>query len=131
MHTTKEIVTLLSASDVFEGTPEDDLRALAEQFMEKPVKDGEIIIEEDAIGKEVFLVADGLFRVFTYEGDDDQEKESARWFPALVFMARALLQKANLLIFDESFGTLDPENLKKAVKCTLDRAKTILVIAHP
>ena len=48
-----------------------------------------------------------------------------------VYIARALLQKADLVIMDESFGALDPENLKLALQCALRRAKTLLVIAHP
>lgn len=48
-----------------------------------------------------------------------------------VYIARALLQNADLVILDESFAALDPENLKTALECTLQRAGTLLVIAHP
>ena len=48
-----------------------------------------------------------------------------------VFLARALLQKGDLVIFDESFAALDPENLRCALECCLRRAKTILIVAHP
>lgn len=48
-----------------------------------------------------------------------------------VFIARALLQRADLVILDESFAALDPENLQIALECTLRRAKTLMVIAHP
>ncbi len=48
-----------------------------------------------------------------------------------VFVARALLQKADLVILDESFAALDPENLKGALECTLRHAETLMVIAHP
>jgi ATP-binding cassette subfamily B protein len=48
-----------------------------------------------------------------------------------LYMARALLQQADLLILDESFGALDPENLQRALRCVLRRAPTLLVIAHP
>jgi len=48
-----------------------------------------------------------------------------------LYIARTLLQKADLTILDESFGSLDPENLFRALKCVLERAKTVLVIAHP
>ena len=48
-----------------------------------------------------------------------------------LFMARALLQNSNLVILDESFAALDPENLRQALECTLRRAKTLLVVAHP
>ena len=48
-----------------------------------------------------------------------------------VYIARALLQNPELIILDESFGTLDPESLQVAMQCTLERARTLMVIAHP
>jgi ATP-binding cassette subfamily B protein len=48
-----------------------------------------------------------------------------------IYVARALLQNADLVILDESFGALDPENLKTSLECTLATAETLLVIAHP
>ena len=48
-----------------------------------------------------------------------------------LFLARALLQDADLLILDESFAALDPENLQLARDCARRRGRTILVIAHP
>ncbi len=47
-----------------------------------------------------------------------------------VFIARSLLQGADLLIFDESFAALDPETLALALECVRKRAQTLLVIAH-
>jgi ATP-binding cassette subfamily B protein len=48
-----------------------------------------------------------------------------------LFMARALLQGAELVVLDESFAALDPDNLQRALRCVHERAKTLLVIAHP
>jgi ATP-binding cassette subfamily B protein len=48
-----------------------------------------------------------------------------------LFVARALLQKADVVVLDESFAALDPENLKRVLQCVLRRAPTLLVIAHP
>jgi ATP-binding cassette subfamily B protein len=48
-----------------------------------------------------------------------------------VYIARALLQGGELVIFDESFAALDPENVKLALDCVLRRASTLLVVAHP
>jgi len=48
-----------------------------------------------------------------------------------VYIARALLQEAEVVIFDESFAALDPENVRLALDCVLRRARTLLVIAHP
>ncbi|HEX5230425.1 MAG TPA: ABC transporter ATP-binding protein [Bryobacteraceae bacterium] len=47
-----------------------------------------------------------------------------------LYIARALLQDADLVILDESFAALDPENLKRAVECVAKRARSLLVIAH-
>lgn len=48
-----------------------------------------------------------------------------------IFIARALLQNAPLTILDESFGALDPESLQVALEYTRERARTLMVIAHP
>jgi ATP-binding cassette subfamily B protein len=48
-----------------------------------------------------------------------------------LYIARALLQGADLIVLDESFAALDPENLQRAMQCVLNRAPTVLVIAHP
>jgi ATP-binding cassette subfamily B protein len=48
-----------------------------------------------------------------------------------LFMARALLQRADLVILDESFGALDPATLRRCLQTTLGRARTLMVIAHP
>ncbi len=48
-----------------------------------------------------------------------------------LYIARALLQKAELVLFDESFAALDPETLNKSLGYVLDRAGTVMVVAHP
>lgn len=48
-----------------------------------------------------------------------------------LFLARALLQEADLLLLDESFAALDPDNLTLAMDCARRRANTLIVIAHP
>jgi ATP-binding cassette, subfamily B, bacterial len=47
-----------------------------------------------------------------------------------LYIARALLQDAELVVLDESFAALDPENLKRAIECVVKRARSLLVIAH-
>jgi ATP-binding cassette subfamily B protein len=47
-----------------------------------------------------------------------------------VFVARALLQGASLVVFDESFAALDPDSLRRAVECARRRARTLAIIAH-
>ncbi len=48
-----------------------------------------------------------------------------------IFLARALMQRAQLIIMDESFGALDPETLDLCLQTVLKRARTLIVIAHP
>ena len=48
-----------------------------------------------------------------------------------LYIARALLQGAALISLDESFASLDPESLRRAIGCVLERAPSLLVIAHP
>ncbi len=48
-----------------------------------------------------------------------------------LYIARVLLQGADLIILDESFAALDPETLQLAMDCVLKRALTLLVVAHP
>jgi ATP-binding cassette subfamily B protein len=48
-----------------------------------------------------------------------------------LFLARALLQNADLVVLDESLAALDPENLQKCLDCVLRRSETVMVIAHP
>jgi ATP-binding cassette subfamily B protein len=48
-----------------------------------------------------------------------------------LFVARALLQDADVMILDESFAALDPRTLERSLNCVLARANAVVVIAHP
>lgn len=48
-----------------------------------------------------------------------------------LFMARALLNGSNALILDETFGSLDPENMRQCLEFALDQPQAIIAIAHP
>jgi ATP-binding cassette subfamily B protein len=48
-----------------------------------------------------------------------------------LYIARALLQDADLVVLDESLAALDPETSYQSLRCVLNRASTLLVIAHP
>jgi ATP-binding cassette subfamily B protein len=48
-----------------------------------------------------------------------------------LYLARALLQGADLLMLDESFAALDPQTLQRSLASVLTNAPTLLVIAHP
>jgi ATP-binding cassette, subfamily B, bacterial len=47
-----------------------------------------------------------------------------------VYLARALLQRAPLLVLDETFGALDPDNLRQCMQVVLERAQTLVVVTH-
>lgn len=47
-----------------------------------------------------------------------------------IFLARALLQKAEIVVLDESLAALDPENFRQSLKCVLRRAPTLILIEH-
>ncbi len=48
-----------------------------------------------------------------------------------LYLARALLQNAELTILDETFAALDPQNLQLTLTYVLEHTPTLLVIAHP
>jgi ATP-binding cassette subfamily B protein len=48
-----------------------------------------------------------------------------------LYLARALLQGAELLMLDESFAALDPQTLQNSLVSVLTNAPALLVIAHP
>jgi ATP-binding cassette subfamily B protein len=48
-----------------------------------------------------------------------------------LFLARALLQDAEVVILDESLAALDPGNFLQCLDCAVERAPTLLLIAHP
>jgi ATP-binding cassette subfamily B protein len=48
-----------------------------------------------------------------------------------VYVARALLQGAEVVVLDESFAALDSATLRRAVECVASRPVAAVVIAHP
>ena len=48
-----------------------------------------------------------------------------------VYIARALLQGADIIILDESFSALDAGSLHQSLECVIQHAPTLVVIAHP
>lgn len=48
-----------------------------------------------------------------------------------LFIARALLQRCDVVILDESLAALDPDNMASTLRCMRERAPALIVIAHP
>jgi ATP-binding cassette subfamily B protein len=87
--------------------------------------EAEEICEELGLGPLLKRMPAGITQVVGESGWQMSQGERSR-----VFLARALLQQADLVILDESFGALDPETRKLAVECAIRRARSLLVIAH-
>jgi ABC-type multidrug transport system fused ATPase/permease subunit len=67
----------------------------------------------------------GLFQLVGETGWQLSHGERSR-----VFMARALLQDAELVVLDESFAELDPESLRHCLGEVAGMARTLVVAAH-
>jgi len=93
---------------------------------DEDLQDAEKICRKLGLGELLDRMPSGFQQMLGESGWQLSHGERSR-----LFIARTLLQNADLLVFDESFGALDPENLKRSLQCVLDEAKTLIVIAHP
>ena len=93
---------------------------------ESDFEEAETICRELGLGDLLDRMPSGILQMVGEGGWQLSHGERSR-----VFIARALLQRSDLVILDESFGALDPENLQVAMECALNRAETLMVIAHP
>lgn len=86
----------------------------------------ETVCQELGLGELLTRMPAGLQQIVGESGWQLSHGERSR-----VYIARAILQQADLIILDESFGALDPVTLEGALRAVLARARTLLVIAHP
>lgn len=94
--------------------------------VQSDVQEAELLCRELALGDLLDRMPGGMLQMVGEGGWQLSHGERSR-----VYIARALLQQADLVILDESFAALDPENLQTALECTLNHTKTLMVIAHP
>jgi ATP-binding cassette subfamily B protein len=87
--------------------------------------EAEAICAELGLGELLERMPAGLLQMVGETGWQLSHGERSR-----LYIARALLQNSQLIVLDESFAALDPENLQRAVECVVKRAKSLLVIAH-
>ncbi len=92
---------------------------------ENDLGEAEAICRELGLGNMLDRMPSGLLQTVGDTGWQLSHGERSR-----LYLARALLQGADLVILDESFASLDPESLQEALPCVLNRASTLLVIAH-
>ena len=102
------------------------LMGRAEQAGATDLAEAQQICRELGLGPLLERMPAGLMQMVGETGWQLSQGERSR-----MFIARALLQNPELVILDESFGALDPENLRQSLECVLRRAKTLLVVAHP
>ena len=93
---------------------------------QKDMEEAEELCRELGLGDLLDRMPAGLLQMVGETGWQLSHGERSR-----VFIARALLQKASMIILDESFAALDPETLRRSLQCVLKRAPALMVIAHP
>src|SRR5215831_109976 len=93
---------------------------------DKEIKEAHDLCVELGLGDLIERMPSGVMQTIGETGWQLSHGERSR-----IFLARALLQDAQLTVLDESFAALDPETLQKCLNCALRRARTLVVIAHP
>ncbi len=91
----------------------------------RDLEEAEVICQELGLTDLLSRMPAGMLQMVGETGWQLSHGERSR-----LYIARALLQDAEVVVLDESFAALDPENLQRAVECVLKRAKSLLVIAH-
>jgi ATP-binding cassette subfamily B protein len=91
----------------------------------RDLREAERICRALGLGDVIDRMPGGMLQMVGENGWQLSHGERSR-----VYIARALLQGADLLMLDESFAALDPETLRLAFRAVLERAKTVLIIAH-
>jgi ATP-binding cassette subfamily B protein len=90
------------------------------------LEDAERICRALDLGPLLERMPAGLFQVVGETGWQLSHGEKAR-----LYIARALLQRPEVLLFDESFAALDPQTLCHVLGLVLKESKTLVTIAHP
>jgi ATP-binding cassette subfamily B protein len=89
-------------------------------------QDALAVCEELGLGPLLSRMPGGLEQMVGETGWQLSHGERSR-----VYVARALLQGARLVILDESLGALDPETLGTVLDCLAKRAESLILVAHP
>ena len=93
---------------------------------DEDLSEAETLCHELGLGELLDSMPAGMFQMVGESGWQLSQGERSR-----VYIARALLQGADVVVLDESFAALDPETLRTALHCVLARAPSLVVIAHP
>jgi ABC-type multidrug transport system fused ATPase/permease subunit len=93
--------------------------------LELDFADAEQVCRELGLGDLLDRMPSGLDQTVGETGWQLSQGERTR-----VFLARALLQRSEVLVLDETFSALDPESIDRVVRCVQRRTPTVLAIAH-
>jgi ATP-binding cassette subfamily B protein len=85
----------------------------------------EVVCRRLGLGPLIERMPGGLFQLVGQAGWQLSHGERSR-----VYVARALLQGADLVVLDESFAELDPDNVQKCLPEAAGLSKSVLVVAH-
>ena len=89
------------------------------------VKEAEALCRELGLGELLEKMPGSMNQMVGDTGWQLSHGEKSR-----LYLARALLQRSDLVLLDESFAALDPENLRQALLTARERASSLLVVAH-
>src|SRR5262249_34572837 len=92
---------------------------------EEDFEEAEAICRELGLGDLLARMPAGIMQIVDETGWQLSHGERSR-----LFIARALLQQAELILLDETLAALDPVTLRLALECIGRRAPAALVIAH-
>jgi ATP-binding cassette subfamily B protein len=90
------------------------------------LEEAHAICVELGLGPLLSRMPGGIYQMVGETGWQLSHGEQSR-----LFIARALLQRSDVVILDESLAALDPENLAQALRCLRARATSLVVVAHP
>jgi ATP-binding cassette subfamily B protein len=91
----------------------------------KDLREAEQICRELGLGALIDRMPAGLMQMVGETGWQLSNGEKSR-----IYLARALLQRADLIVLDETFAALDPETAQVAMDCVVRRAPSLVCIAH-
>jgi ATP-binding cassette subfamily B protein len=92
---------------------------------QKDMQYAEEICQELGLGSLLQRMPAGLLQLVGETGWQLSHGERSR-----IYIARTLLQGADMILLDESLSALDPENLRLTAACICKRAKATLAVAH-
>jgi ATP-binding cassette subfamily B protein len=93
---------------------------------ERQLAQADAVLRELGLGDTLDRMPSGVIQTIGETGWQLSHGERSR-----LFLARALLQNPEVLILDESFAQLDPENTGIALDVIAARDSAVLLIAHP